>query len=305
MIKFFLMKVKRRVLVGFLVFSFLLSFSFKKRPSPWDELYNQAEEKFHQQDYHTALILFQRIIEEYPYSEKVSQAQFRIAECYYAMGREREAREQFLLYIQNNQNRAPELAKAYEYLQLMDKENFLKKLQVRDQKIQALEKKSARLKEALNWLHNTVASEEIYLEINLEKDQLYIKMGTQILYAFPIVSGKGEVILKASGEERDFSTPKGIFEVIGKEENPVWYRPDWSWLERGEELPKNLSREERAVEGVLGKYRIHFGGGYSIHGTRSGRIKPGKYSHGCIRMNAEDLEKVWEMTKIGTKIFIY
>ena len=299
------MRMGKQIAVGVLVSFIFFGFGFKKKSSSWDSLYSQAEEKFQEKEYSSALLLYQKIIEDYPFSEKVSQAQFRIAECYYAIGKEQEAREQFLLYIQNNRGNAPELAKAYEYLQALERKDFLSQLQEKENRIQELERKNARLREALNWLHNTVSSEEIYLEINLAKDQLYIKMGTQVLYAFPIVSGKGRVLLKATGEERDFSTPKGIFEVIGKEENPVWYRPDWSWLERGEKPPENLTREERAIEGVLGKYRIHFGGGYSIHGTKSGRIKPGKYSHGCIRMNAKDLEKVWEMTQIGTKIFIY
>jgi len=295
-----------KVKIVWLIVIFLcLSFSFKKKPPTWQVLYSQAEELAEQGDYLKAIEKFQEIIEKYPYSKVVSKAQFRIGECYLALGMEKEAREQLWLYINNERRNHEDLAKAYDYLRALDKKNYLKTLREKDEQIKKLERERARLKEALNWLQQTVNSEEIYLEINLEKDELYIKMGTQILYSFPIVSGKGKAILKLTGEERDFSTPRGIFEIIGKEENPVWYRPDWSWLEKGEEPPPNLTREERAVEGVLGKYRIHFGGGYSIHGTKSGKIKPGKYSHGCIRMNAKDLEKVWEMTEIGTKIYIY
>jgi lipoprotein-anchoring transpeptidase ErfK/SrfK len=89
--------------------------------------------------------------------------------------------------------------------------------------------------------------------------------------------------------------------VKRKERHPVWYPPSWHWSERGREVPER----RYAIRGVLGKYRLNLGHSYGIHGTRSGRIRPGKYSHGCIRMNRKDLQIVYKLTDVGTEVYIY
>jgi hypothetical protein len=161
------------------------------------------------------------------------------------------------------------------------------------------------LKARLDELQKTVDSGDTYIEVDLAKDRLKLKMGTQELYSFPIVSGKGRTYLSSLGRYRSFRTPKGVFEVKKKQKNPVWYKPNWAWYERGLKPPSRLSHKQRAVHGVLGEYKIRLGDGYSIHGTRSGRIRPGKRSHGCIRMNAKDLKLVYRMVDVGTRVYIY
>lgn len=161
------------------------------------------------------------------------------------------------------------------------------------------------LRKRLNELQGAVDSGKPYLEIDLDKNSLIIKMDTKSLYRFPIVSGKGSTYLSSLRRYRSFRTPRGVFKVQNKRKDPVWYKPNWVWHEKGLSPPKGLSYKQRAVHGVLGKYKISLGDGYAIHGTRSGRITPGKRSHGCIRMNANDLKKVYEMVNIGTPVFIY
>jgi hypothetical protein len=170
---------------------------------------------------------------------------------------------------------------------------------------QALPKENEFLRERLQELQGTVDSGKAYLEIDLARDRLKVKMGTQSLYDFPIVSGKGRTYLPSLGRYRSFRTPRGVFRVRKKEKNPVWYKPNWVWHERGLKPPSRMSLRQRAVPGVLGKYKISLGDGYAIHGTRSGWIRPGKTSHGCIRMNAKDLEIVHRMVDVGTPVYIY
>jgi tetratricopeptide (TPR) repeat protein len=277
----------------------------KEEPVPEDEvLFQVAQSHFQGGEYKEAQRNYLKLIEEYPFSARVNTAQFMNAKCYLKLGDKEQALQEFKLYTMNNKLDS-ELIESHEWIQKLERQRYDEEQQRARRTMSELIDENFRVRETLKWLKPAVNEEEAYLELNLVDDQLMIKMGTQVLYSFPMVSGKGKSWVRGAKRYRDFSTPKGIRYVTYKERNPVWYRPNWSWLERGQEIPEDLEKEDRAVPGVLGKYRINLGEGYAIHGTRSGRIRPGKYSHGCIRLNARDLKKVWDMTEEGTKVFIY
>jgi lipoprotein-anchoring transpeptidase ErfK/SrfK len=141
--------------------------------------------------------------------------------------------------------------------------------------------------------------------MDLEHNRLLVKMGTQTLYEYPIVSGKGETKMRLTGAVKDFDTPTGVRQILKIEKDPVWVRPDWYWVEKGLPVPPNLTPAERGVPGALGPYKLSFGEGFFIHGTSTGTIKPGKFSHGCVRMNNKDLLQVVKLVEEGTKIYIY
>ena len=46
----------------------------------------------------------------------------------------------------------------------------------------------------------------------------------------PVAVGSGQT-LRAGGHRWSFSTPRGIRTVISKETEPIWIRPDWSYVE--------------------------------------------------------------------------
>jgi len=302
---------KRKQMKGWVILAALLIVlgCGKRVPQPNQEpedqqLWNAAETHYQGGEYAEAQRNYLIIIERHPFSPLAQRAQFMSAKCYLEMGKTQEALEEFKRYLHNNRENS-DLREAQEIILRLEKDRYREHQTQTQRTLQEIQEENFRLRQTLQWLKPTVYSEEIYLELDLFRDRLYVKMGTQTLYDFPMVSGKGLATLRATGEERDFSTPTGIREIRAKEVDPVWYRPNWSWLEKGEEIPETLSLEERAVPGALGKYRLHLGEGYSIHGTSSGRIRPGKYSHGCVRMNAADLKKVWDLTQEGTKVFIY
>lgn len=277
----------------------------KQDAGPEDELLFQLAESHYQGgEYGEAQLNYMKLIEEYPFSPYVNMAQFMAAKCYLQLDNPDQALQEFKLYVMNNKMDS-DLIEAHEWIQKLEREMYDEEHQKARRTMTELLEENFRLRETQKWLKPTINEEEIYLELNLAENLLMIKMGSQVLYSFPMVSGKGRTWVKGAGRYQDFSTPKGIRHVTYKELNPIWYRPNWSWQEQGEEVPEDLKKEDRAVPGVLGKYRINLGEGYSIHGTSSGRIKAGKYSHGCIRLGARDLKKVWDMTEEGTKVFIY
>jgi L,D-transpeptidase YbiS len=58
-------------------------------------------------------------------------------------------------------------------------------------------------------------------------------------------------------------------------------------------------------EGVLGDYALAFGNGYFIHGTLYKRLLGRNVTHGCIRVGDEDLETIYKLSRLGTKIYIF
>ena len=101
-----------------------------------------------------------------------------------------------------------------------------------------------------------------------------------------------------------FETPKGALSIKGKITDPVWRKPDWAFVEEG--LPIPVADDPSRYEyGVLGDYALALGHGYLIHGTLYKRFLGQPVTHGCIRMNDEDLEAVYKTLPIGAKVFIY
>lgn len=116
----------------------------------------------------------------------------------------------------------------------------------------------------------------------------------------------GSYTLLKSHDKRQwiFKTPKGLYKIIGKVTNPVWRRPDWSFVEEGLPIPSQ-NDPVRWEAGVLGDYALSIGDGYLIHGTIYKRFLGMPVTHGCIRMNDEDLEAVYKTLDFGSKVYIF
>ncbi len=144
-----------------------------------------------------------------------------------------------------------------------------------------------------------------YIVINTTLNRLSLRQGSQVLLDAVCSTGSNTQLLDENGKRRwFFSTPKGVFSVKNKMIAPVWVKPDWAFIEDGEPVP-GPQAEERFQEGFLGKYGLNFGNGYLIHGTLFQRFLGQSVTHGCVRLGDADLEKVYENSKVGTKIYIY
>jgi hypothetical protein len=70
----------------------------------------------------------------------------------------------------------------------------------------------------------------VRLLISLYDRQLWLMDGRIALYTAPVAVGK-EVVMEYEGRTWDFTTPRGIRRVLGKERNPQWTAPDWHYVE--------------------------------------------------------------------------
>lgn len=144
-----------------------------------------------------------------------------------------------------------------------------------------------------------------YILVDTARNHLYIKRRDQVMLDALASTGSG-TILEKPGETKGqwiFDTPRGEFAVQSKLINPVWVKPDWAFIEEGLEIPR--SQADRVEPGVLGEYALGFGRGFFIHGTLYTRLLGKNVTHGCIRLNDDDLKSVYRLARVGTPILIF
>lgn len=143
-----------------------------------------------------------------------------------------------------------------------------------------------------------------FIVIDTAKNILYLKKGMEILKQAVVSCGSGNILEEPDGKRKwVFDTPRGEFKVLSKLRNPVWVKPDWAFIEEGENIPKK--RTDRLEAGVLGDYAMGFGDGFFIHGTLYTRLLGRNVTHGCIRVGDEDLKAIYKAVSAGTKIYIF
>jgi len=143
-----------------------------------------------------------------------------------------------------------------------------------------------------------------YIVIDTARNLIFLKEGNRTILKTVVSSGGGNILRDPSGKrEWIFDTPRGEFEIKEKIPAPKWIKPDWAFIEEEEDIPKNW--EDRVEEGVLGDYALAFGNGYFIHGTLYKRLLGRNVTHGCIRVGDEDLETIYKLSRLGTKIYIF
>jgi hypothetical protein len=168
-------------------------------------------------------------------------------------------------------------------------------------KISKMETQNSTLEKQIN---RTVAGQS-YMVVNVSTNKFRLFTKGQMVREGLCSTGTN-VLLTTDNEKKKwfFSTPKGMHTIIGKTTSPVWIKPDWAFVEEGLPIPPATS-DLRYEYGVLGDYAMSLGHGYLIHGTLYKRFLGMPATHGCIRLDDEDLEVVYTTLSIGSKVFIF
>lgn len=116
-----------------------------------------------------------------------------------------------------------------------------------------------------------------------------------VVHTFPISIGR-----------EGWATPLGRTRVSSKKKDPVWRVPASirkEHAENGDPLPAVVPP---GPDNPLGRYamRLAIPGDYLIHGTNKPAGVGMRVSHGCIRMNPEDIEWLFPQVAIGTPVHI-
>ena len=174
-----------------------------------------------------------------------------------------------------------------------DENSIRKEIVVKQKRIALFEKRIQRL-----------TPNRPYLIVNTMDNYFYLKKGSETIREG--LCSTGSYILLKSHDQREwiFKTPRGMFQVQNKLTSPIWRMPDWAFIEDGKPVPPP-NAAERFARGVLGDYALSIGHGYLIHGTLYKRFLGLPVTHGCVRLNDEDLYSVYRNLQPGSKVFIY
>jgi L,D-transpeptidase ErfK/SrfK len=169
------------------------------------------------------------------------------------------------------------------------------------QRVEALRKDNTQLETRLDKL----VPKDTYIVVNTTLNRIYLRKGNEQVLDAVCSTGSNTELVNVDGSKKwFFSTPRGVFRVRNRMEHPIWVRPDWAFVEEGEQIP-GARDAERFEDNVLGDYALYFGNGYMIHGTLFQRFLGQSVTHGCIRVGDADLAALWNATRIGTPIYIF
>jgi hypothetical protein len=144
-----------------------------------------------------------------------------------------------------------------------------------------------------------------YIVINTTDNRFFLYTNKKLVREGFCSSGSYTLLQTAEGSKQwIFKTPKGKFWIQQKITSPLWKRPDWSFVEEGLPIPPP-NDESRFEYGVLGDYAMSLGDGYLIHGTIYKRFLGMPVTHGCIRLNDDDLKTIFNTLNIGSKVYIF
>lgn len=110
--------------------------------------------------------------------------------------------------------------------------------------------------------------------------------------------GQASVVFGVAVGQSAYPTPTGHFHVISKVVDPTWTPPDSPWAQG--ELPVPPGPDNPLGTRWMGLDSP----GVGIHGTNDPSSIGYSVSHGCIRMQIPDVERLFEMVYVGTSVTI-
>jgi lipoprotein-anchoring transpeptidase ErfK/SrfK len=153
--------------------------------------------------------------------------------------------------------------------------------------------------------YNGYTSGQSYIVINTTDNRFSLYTNKNLIREGSCSTGSYIMLQASSGNKKwIFKTPRGKYWIHGKKTNPIWKRPDWSFVEEGSKIP-SPNDDSRFEYGVLGDYALTLGDGYMIHGTIYKRFLGMPVTHGCVRLNDDDLKVVYNTLNIGSKVYIF
>jgi L,D-transpeptidase ErfK/SrfK len=139
---------------------------------------------------------------------------------------------------------------------------------------------------------------------------IIINLPEHRLYYFPKPKkGQKPIVITyaVSIGKMDWHTPLGVTRIVSKQKNPSWHPPESvrkEHAERGEPLPAVV---KAGPDNPLGAYAMRLAitpGAYLIHGTNNPLAVGMAVTHGCMRMYPEDIEALFPLVPVGTKVRI-
>jgi lipoprotein-anchoring transpeptidase ErfK/SrfK len=129
-------------------------------------------------------------------------------------------------------------------------------------------------------VHKFVKGDEVWIEVSLDNQVLYVHQGELITAAYRVSTGR-----PGSPFRKSMATRKGVYRMYALYKRyPMWGR-DWYCLD----VP----------------YAMFFHGEFAIHGAYWHNDFGKPVSHGCVNMMPDDAKLVYELVKKGTVVWVH
>jgi len=155
---------------------------------------------------------------------------------------------------------------------------------------------------------STVILPHMHLLPDAPRQGIVINTAEMRMYYYPgKASGRAGTVesFPISIGRSDWNTPLVNTKVTRKMANPTWYPPasiKKEHLAKGDPLPDVVPP---GPDNPLGKYAIYMSiPGYLMHGTNNENGIGMQVTHGCMRMYAPDIERLYQTVPIGTSVSI-
>ena len=126
--------------------------------------------------------------------------------------------------------------------------------------------------------------------VRVDENELYLYDGFEVIRSWPVATAMP-----------GWTTPRGDWNLYRKAVNPTWYNPALdSW---GKDLPAVVPGGPDAPMGTRALY-ITAPGLIRIHGTPADDSIGTYASHGCIRMHNWEVEELYDMVDVGTRVIV-
>ncbi len=154
--------------------------------------------------------------------------------------------------------------------------------------------------------HDTVlvVPTQYVLPLELHKNTIVVNLAEMRLYYQPKTADKVYIFPIGIGKE-DWETPLGEMTIVKKTKNPTWVVPDSIYKFRKDIGDKVNRVFPPGPDNPLGKYALRLSqGAYLIHGTNLAAGVGRRSSAGCIRLYEADIELLYNLVSVGTKVVI-
>ncbi|MDH5224343.1 MAG: L,D-transpeptidase/peptidoglycan binding protein, partial [Actinomycetota bacterium] len=126
--------------------------------------------------------------------------------------------------------------------------------------------------------------------VRVDENKLYLYDGFDVIRTWSVATAMP-----------GWTTPQGDWNLYRKAVNPTWYNPALdSW---GADLPAVVPGGPSAPMGTRALY-ITAPGLIRIHGTPADSSIGSYASHGCIRMHNAEVEQLYPMVDVGTRVIV-
>lgn len=121
--------------------------------------------------------------------------------------------------------------------------------------------------------------------VNKSQNILILKSGDEVIKIYHVSTGK---------DSKDNATPVGTFKIATKIANPVWFKSG------GKPIPPESPENELGSRWMGFDLDPHYG----IHGTIHPEVVGENATAGCVRLKNPDVEELFDLLPVGTKITI-